>query len=180
MIRPREYLKLTKRCRALKDEARDVVSRSDLATLEYSYLTLAESVRVLRRSNRVHKKLERHLISAAQRLEHSLEVRLEDSVVWIAISNRLHPKHSKGVSLHPLKIADAQVPLIRDLTEPAVSHVGGLFPLRLASYFGRPLLLGAMRRRRLPLKREREWAAKPPVIDYQAICDEIHRTKARH
>ena len=59
MNRPREYLKLAKRCRELKDQARDVVSRSDLATLESSYLTLAESVRVLRRSNRVHKKLER-------------------------------------------------------------------------------------------------------------------------
>ena len=73
MNRPREYLKLAKRCRELKDQARDVVSRSDLATLEYSYLTLAESVRVLRRSNRVHKKLERHLrIRAAQTLRRDL------------------------------------------------------------------------------------------------------------
>jgi len=55
--------------------------------------------------------------------------------------------------VHPLKIADAQVPLIRDLTEPAGANARRLFPLRLASYFGRQLLLSAGLRRRLALKR---------------------------
>ena len=53
MNRPREYLKLAKRYRELKDQARDRLSRWQLATLEHSYLTLAESYRTLRRSKRV-------------------------------------------------------------------------------------------------------------------------------
>ena len=60
MTRPREYLKRAKRCRELKDQAQDNVSRNQLATLEYSYLTLAESSQVLRRSVRLQKALERH------------------------------------------------------------------------------------------------------------------------
>jgi hypothetical protein len=59
MTRPREYLKRAKRCRELKDQARDNVSRNQLATLEHSYLTLAESSRVLRRSVRLQRALER-------------------------------------------------------------------------------------------------------------------------
>src|SRR5262245_57626153 len=59
MGRPRKYLKLAERCRGLKDQARDNVSRGQLATLEHSYLTLAKSSRMLRRSIRLQRALER-------------------------------------------------------------------------------------------------------------------------
>lgn len=41
------------------DRTRDSVDRSNLASLEYSYLTLAKSSQVLRRSVRAQKALER-------------------------------------------------------------------------------------------------------------------------
>lgn len=44
---------------ALKDEARDNLSRVQLATLEQSYLTLAKSSQVLRRSLRLQRTIER-------------------------------------------------------------------------------------------------------------------------
>ena len=59
MNRPRQYLKRARRCRELRDEAQDNASRSQLATLERSYIMLAESSRVLRRSVRLQKALER-------------------------------------------------------------------------------------------------------------------------
>lgn len=59
MKRPRGYFKLAKHCRELMDRTRDKVDRSNLATLEYSYLTLAKSSQVLRRSLRAQKALER-------------------------------------------------------------------------------------------------------------------------
>ena len=67
MKRPRAYLKLAKHCRELRDQARDNVSRSGLATLEWSHLTLAESSQVLRRSVRVQKRLERYYARLALR-----------------------------------------------------------------------------------------------------------------
>ena len=51
--------KLATHCRELKDQALDNVSRSQLATLEYSYLMLAKSSQMLRRSVRLQKVLER-------------------------------------------------------------------------------------------------------------------------
>lgn len=59
MKRAREYLKLAKRVGALKDQARDELSRGQLATLEHSYLTLAKSSQILRRSIRLQKAIER-------------------------------------------------------------------------------------------------------------------------
>ena len=59
MKRARGYFKLAKRCRGLIDQTRDKVDRNNLATLEYSYLALAKSSQVLRRSVRVQKTLER-------------------------------------------------------------------------------------------------------------------------
>ena len=58
-MRPRGYFKLTKHCRELMDRTRNNVDRNNLATLEYSYLILAKSSQVLRRSVRAHKALER-------------------------------------------------------------------------------------------------------------------------
>ena len=58
-MRPRAYLKLAKRYGELKDQARGNVSRSQFTTLEHSYLTLAQSCQMLRRSVRLQKALER-------------------------------------------------------------------------------------------------------------------------
>lgn len=59
MKRARGYLKLAQRYGASKERARDNISRSQLSTLENSYLTLAKSSQVLRRSLRLQKALEK-------------------------------------------------------------------------------------------------------------------------
>ena len=59
MKRARGYFKLAMRCRGLIDRTRDNVDQNNLATLEYSYLTLAKSSQLLRRAVRVQKKLDR-------------------------------------------------------------------------------------------------------------------------
>ena len=58
-MRPRRYLKLAKLYGELREQARDNASRNQLATLEHSYLTLAESSQLLRRSVRLQKLLEK-------------------------------------------------------------------------------------------------------------------------
>jgi hypothetical protein len=58
MERARKYLKLAARSRELSGEARDTISRNQLATLEQTYLTLAQSSRVLRHSAKTLKALE--------------------------------------------------------------------------------------------------------------------------
>lgn len=67
MARPRGYLKLARRVGALKDNTRDNVSRSQLATLESGYLTLARSAQVLRRSIRLQRALEKRAMEKWRR-----------------------------------------------------------------------------------------------------------------